>query len=113
LYEVDFDASGFEWIDYNDRDNSILSWIRRDRSGGFVVVVTNLTPIAREKYSIGVPVRGTYTELLNTDSERYGGSGITNNALRTTGHSHHGKADSLSLRLPGLATLIIKPDDGT
>jgi len=112
LYEVDFDARGFEWIDYNDRDNSILSWIRRDKSGGFVVVVSNLTPIAREKYSIGVPVSGTYTELLNTDSKQYGGSGIANNALQTTGHSQHGRPDSLSLRLPALATLILKISDG-
>jgi 1,4-alpha-glucan branching enzyme len=112
LYEVDFDAHGFEWIDYNDRDNSILSWIRRDKSGGFVVVISNLTPIAREKYSIGVPVSGTYTELLNTDSERYGGSGIANNALQTTGQSQHGRPDSLSLRLPALATLILKISDG-
>ena len=113
LHEVDFDASGFEWIDYSDRDNSILSWIRRDKSGGFVVVVTNLTPIAREKYSIGVPVPGTYTEILNTDCERYGGSGISNSVLQTTGQSQHGRPDSLSLRLPALATLIIKPNDGT
>ena len=112
LHEVDFDVSGFEWIDYNDRDNSILSWIRRDRSGGFVVVVTNFTPMTKEEYLVGVPVSGSYSELLNTDSERYGGSGLANNALRTTGHSHHGKADSLSLRLPGLATLIIKLNDG-
>ena len=108
LHEIDFNASGFEWIDYNDRENSILSWIRRDRSGGFVVIVANLTPIAREEYSIGVPSPGAYTELLNTDSERYGGSGISNTALQTTGHSQHGQADSLSLRLPGLATLIIE-----
>jgi 1,4-alpha-glucan branching enzyme len=112
LHEVDFDASGFEWIDYNDRDNSILSWIRRDRSGGFVVVVTNFTPMAKEEYLVGVPVSGSYSELLNTDSEKYGGSGLANNALRTTGHSQHGQADSLSLRLPGLATLIIKLKDG-
>jgi 1,4-alpha-glucan branching enzyme len=113
LHEVDFDASGFEWIDYSDRDNSVLSWIRRDRSGGFVVVVTNLTPIARENYSIGVPASGTYTELLNTDSERYGGSGISNAALQTTGQPQHGRPDSLILRLPALATLFIKPDNGT
>ena len=113
LHEIDFDASGFEWIDYNDRDSSILSWIRRDRSGGFVIVVSNFTPIAREKYSIGVPLPGTYTELLNTDNERYGGSGISNDALQTTEHPSHGRANSLSLRLPGLASIIIKPDDGT
>jgi 1,4-alpha-glucan branching enzyme len=113
LHQVDFDASGFEWIDYNDSDNSILSWIRRDRAGEFVIVVTNLTPIAREKYSIGVPVPGTYTELLNTDSVRYGGSGISNAVLESTGQSQHGRPNSLSLRLPALATLIFKLDDGT
>lgn len=113
LHQVDFDERGFEWIDYNDRDNSILSWIRRDRSGGFVVVVSNLTPMAKEDYRIGVPASGSYAEQLNTDNEKYGGSGISNDSLQTTGQSHHGRPDSLSLRLPALATLIIKPDDGT
>jgi 1,4-alpha-glucan branching enzyme len=68
--------------------------------------------MAKEEYLVGVPVSGSYSELLNTDSEKYGGSGLANNALRTTGHSQHGQADSLSLRLPGLATLIIKLNDG-
>jgi 1,4-alpha-glucan branching enzyme len=112
LYEIDFNAKGFEWINADDRDNSILSWIRRDRSGGFVVVVANFTPVARENYSIGVPQSGTYTERLNSDDKKYGGSGISNHSLQTTGHGHNNQADSLSIRLPALATLIIEIQDG-
>ena len=108
LYEIDFNSGGFEWIDYNDRDSSILSWIRRDRSGGFIVIIVNLTPIAREGYSVGVPVSGAYAEVFNTDNEAYGGSGIANHELHTTGHSQHGRPDSLKLRLPGLATLFVE-----
>jgi 1,4-alpha-glucan branching enzyme len=112
LYEIDFDGAGFEWIDYGDRDSSVLSWIRRDRSGGFVIVVSNFTPITRENYKLGVPVSGTYAERLNTDSERYGGSGAGNTDLRTTGQERHGRPDSINVRLPALATLILELDDG-
>ncbi len=113
LYEIDFSDAGFEWIDYSDRDNSILSWIRRDCSGGFVVVVCNFTPVARDNYSVGVPAAGTYTELLNTDKQRYAGSGISNDVLQSTGTPQHGKADSLEVQLPALATIILKLKDDT
>ncbi|MDH5621781.1 MAG: 1,4-alpha-glucan branching protein GlgB [Gammaproteobacteria bacterium] len=112
LYEIDFDSRGFEWIDWNDRDSSVLSWLRRDTSGGIVVAVTNLTPIVREHYRVGVPVAGAYEEILNTDGSQYGGSGIANTHIRTTARPHHGRADSLELRLPALATLYLKPVDG-
>ena len=112
LFEVDFDPAGFEWIDYGDSENSVLSWIRRDRHGGFVVIVCNLTPVARENYVVGVPVPGTYTELLNTDDERYGGSGIANGEVVSRAQAMHGHQDSLSLNLPGLATLILEIKHG-
>jgi 1,4-alpha-glucan branching enzyme len=112
LYEIDFDASGFEWLDWNDRDRSVLSWLRRDASGGFIIAVTNLTPIVRDHYRIGVPLGGDYVEIFNTDNERYGGSGLINGRLQTTAQSHHNRAESLELRLPALATLYIKPVNG-
>ncbi len=112
LYEIDFDANGFEWLDLNDRDRSVLSWLRRDAKGNVVIAVTNMTPIVRDHYRIGVPVGGEYIEVLNTDNERYGGSGLTNDRLQTTAQSHHGRPESLELRLPALATLFLKPATG-
>ncbi|MBT8099085.1 MAG: alpha amylase C-terminal domain-containing protein, partial [Gammaproteobacteria bacterium] len=110
LYSVDFAPDGFEWIDMNDRDNSILSWVRRDQSGQFVICVTNFTPVVRHDYRIGVPTAGRYRELINTDASDYGGSGISNSALQSESTQWHGRAHSLRLTVPALATLIIAPE---
>ena len=108
LYELDFSDSGFEWIEWSDRDNSILSWIRRDKSGEFVICITNFTPVVRNNYRIGVPQAGSYRELLNTDAQRYGGSGISNPAMTAEPVASHDRPHSLSLALPALATLILE-----
>ena len=107
LYEVDFSAAGFEWIDWDDRDNSILSWIRRDRSGGHIICVSNFTPIVRHGYHIGVADSGSYTEVMNTDAEIYGGSGIDNATIAAQEQGCHGKPYSLRLTVPPLATIIL------
>ncbi len=109
LYEVDFDGAGFEWIDYSDRDSSVLSWIRRDRHGGYVVCVVNLTPIVRHDYRIGVPSGGDFKMLINSDDEHYGGSGVGPGSLSADDSSSHGRSHSLGLTLPPLATLILQP----
>jgi 1,4-alpha-glucan branching enzyme len=107
LYEVDFSGEGFEWIDWDDRDNSVLSWLRRDASGKFVICVSNLTPIVRHDFRMGVPEDGTYHELLNTDDERYGGSGIGNTEMHAGQHGNHGRDYSIALTLPPLSTVIL------
>jgi 1,4-alpha-glucan branching enzyme len=107
LFEQDFTAEGFEWIDWEDRDNSVLAWIRRDRNGGFVVSVTNFTPVVRHDFRLGVPEEGTYRELLNTDDVRYGGSGVINPEIRCSAESAHGRPFSVKLSLPPLATIIL------
>ncbi len=112
LYELDFSHEGFEWIDWNDRDSSVLSWLRRDNSGNFVIAVCNLTPIIRENYRIGVPTGGSYREILNTDSGRFGGSDVTNDRITSSGVPQHDRPDSIELRLPALATLILRPENG-
>jgi len=109
LFEIDFAGAGFEWIEWSDRDNSILSWVRRDRSGGFVICITNFTPVVRHDFRIGVPETGDYRELINTDSEKYGGTGVHNPHLVTTSVGQHGRPHSLDLTLPALATLILQP----
>ena len=109
LYEVDFDGAGFEWIDYSDRDSSVLSWVRRDRHGGYVVCIVNLTPIVRHDYKVGVPSGGDFKLLINTDDEHYGGSGIGPGPLSADGSGSHGRPHSLSLTLPPLAMLMLQP----
>ena len=107
LYEVDFSDAGFEWISWDDRDNSVLSWLRRDASGNFVICVSNLTPIVRHDFRIGVPMSGTYRELINTDDERYSGSGIGNRDLEAVAVGDHGRDHSIALTLPALSTVIL------
>jgi len=107
LYERDFRADGFEWIDCNDRSQSVVSFCRH---GHFetLVVVFNFTPVPRPGYRIGVPAAGRYQVLLNSDSEEFGGSG--QNPAPTTAEETpwHGQAASLSLDLPGLTAVVLK-----
>jgi 1,4-alpha-glucan branching enzyme len=111
LHEVDFEPSGFEWIDWRDHDNSVFSWLRRDRAGELVLCVANFTPVIRYDYVVGVPVDGEYREVLNTDSSLYGGSNTGNfGAIAASEAESHGRAFSLRLTLPPLATLILKPE---
>ncbi len=109
LFEIDFTNEGFEWIAWDDSENSILSWIRHDRRGGHVVCLSNFTPVVRRNYRVGVPGPGTYRELVNTDAERYGGSGISNAEIKASACDSHGRDFSLTLTLPALATLILEP----
>ncbi len=107
LYEEDFSDRGFEWIDWEDRDNSILSWLRRDHHGGFVISVSNFTPVVRHDYALGVPEDGKYRELLNTDDLRYGGSGVTNPDIHCSKDGAHGRPRSIRISVPPLSTVII------
>jgi len=109
LYEVDFEPHGFEWIDCNDTAHSIISYIRRDKHGGFVVVVLNLTPVPREHYRLGVPQAGFYREVMNTDSEVYGGGNIGNaGGVKSEDFTCMNKPNSLQLNLPPLSCVILR-----
>ncbi len=109
LHQVDFDGSGFEWIDWDDRDSSVFSWLRRDREGSFVVCVSNFTPVVRHDYRIGLPAEGEFREILNTDDGKYGGSAQGNpGVLNTEPETCHGREHSLLLTLPPLATIILR-----
>ncbi|MBT8077169.1 MAG: 1,4-alpha-glucan branching protein GlgB [Gammaproteobacteria bacterium] len=109
LHQVDFTGSGFEWIEWSDRDNSILSWIRHDASGGMVVCISNFTPVVRHDFVVGVPRPGDYCEILNTDLARFGGSDVQNGRVTAAADGSHGRPHSLKLTLPALATLILEP----
>jgi 1,4-alpha-glucan branching enzyme len=110
LHEVDFEHHGFEWLDCNDAENSTLSYIRKDRQGGLVVVILNLTPVPRTGYRLGIPQRGQYREILNTDSEIYGGSNMGNAGLvYSEDVPWMDKPHSIVLTLPPLSCLVLQP----
>jgi 1,4-alpha-glucan branching enzyme len=111
LHEVDFEPAGFQWIDCNDSENSVVSFIRRARDASdFVTAIVNFTPVPRDGYRIGVPRGGEYLELVNSDSEAYGGSNLGNSGVVATEPiAAHGHTDSLRLNLPPLGFLILKP----
>jgi 1,4-alpha-glucan branching enzyme len=110
LHEIDFSGEGFEWLDWDDRDNSVFSWIRRDRSGGYVICITNFTPVTRYDYQIGIATRSPLKEIINTDAEKYGGSGTGNGVITPSEQEHYGKPFSACLTIPPLATLILLPE---
>jgi 1,4-alpha-glucan branching enzyme len=110
LHDLDFETSGFEWIDYWDSHNSVVSFIRKDREGrNVILVVCNNTPVPREKYDVGVPRPGTWIEVLNSDGKEYGGTGIGNlGNVRAKSASANGRPYSLSLSLPPLGAVFFK-----
>jgi 1,4-alpha-glucan branching enzyme len=112
LYEVDFEPAGFQWIDCNDSENSVVSLIRRSKDGReFLVALFNFTPVPRDGYRVGVPAAGSYAELLNSDAEAYGGSNQGNaGVVFSEPIAAHGHADSLRLNLPPLGFLLLKPN---
>jgi 1,4-alpha-glucan branching enzyme len=110
LYQVDFQGEGFRWIDCNDNENSVLSIVRYSRNrDDFVVMVFNFTPVPRAGYRIGVPASGWYIELLNSDSEFYGGSNLGNGGgIESEPVAAHGFDQSLRLMVPPLGFLLLK-----
>ena len=111
LHEVDFDPAGFQWIDCNDSENSVVSFIRRAKDGkDFLVAIANFTPVPRDGYRIGVPAGGPYLELVNSDSQVYGGGNVGNGGvIFTESIASHGHNHSLRLHLPPLGFLLLKP----
>jgi 1,4-alpha-glucan branching enzyme len=111
LHQCDFDFSGFQWIDCNDSDNSVVSLVRRGTNHeDFVVAVFNFTPVPRAGYVIGVPPAASYQELLNSDAEMYGGGNVGNGGVVVPQpNAAHGFEQSLRLTLPPLGVLLLKP----
>jgi len=110
LYELDHKPEGFRWIDQSNYDQSIFSFLRfgKDKTD-FCVVIINMTPNPYSHYKIGVPEKGKYEEILNSDKEIYGGSNIYNGAiLETSDNFSHGFQQSISINISPLAISIIK-----
>jgi 1,4-alpha-glucan branching enzyme len=114
LYELDFSSMGFAWVDCNDSDQSVLSFIRRGNTrDDIVIVVCNFTPVTRFHYRVGVPRGGFWRELLNSDAREYGGSGHGNlGGVEATSIPYHGRPYSLNITLPPLATVFLKNGEG-
>ncbi len=112
LNAADFSPEGFEWLGPPDAENSVIGFYRHNP--GFdqdtVLVVLNLTPVLRENYRVGVPISGKWKEILNTDAQTYWGSGVGNlGQVHTDAVPAQGRLQSLSLRLPPLAAIFLRP----
>jgi 1,4-alpha-glucan branching enzyme len=111
LHQQDFSPEGFEWIDCNDTQSSVICFLRKARDPRDVVlVVCNFTPVVRENYRVGVPFAGAWRECLNSDAPLYGGSGQGNfGGAEAVPLPAHGRYQSLTLRLPPLGVLFLRP----
>jgi 1,4-alpha-glucan branching enzyme len=108
LHQHDFDWQGFEWIDCHDSAQSVLSFLRKS-DDDFIITLLNFTPVPRENYRIGVPEPGCYYEVLNSDSEYYGGGNIGNaEEIWSEAIPWMGQEQSVSVTLPPLAALILR-----
>jgi 1,4-alpha-glucan branching enzyme len=109
LYRHEFDWKGFEWIDCHDAQQSVISYARKGLDDELMVVVLNFTPVARHDYRIGVPLPGSYREVLNSDSAAYGGSnaGTGDTLLLSEELPWMNRSHSLLLALPPLAAIIL------
>lgn len=109
LYKINNSPEGYEWIDYNDAENSVLSFIRKSQQE-YLVVVLNFSPVVRNDYRIGVPENVDYLEVLNSDRSQFGGSDVTNSDLiKVDEIVAHGRGHSISITLPPLAGILLKP----
>lgn len=112
LWEVDYSWEGFSWISHDDNSQSIIAFRRIDKSGEETVIVCNFVPVTRHDYLIGIPEKGSYRVVLDTDAEEFGGNGV----LKSEGKTHfrtkaipmHGYDNSISLTLPALSVLYLR-----
>lgn len=113
LYKNNYSPEGFEWIDFNDTSNSVISWIRK-AGGKELIFICNFTPVVIQNYRIGVPHQGYYHCLLNSDESKYGGSNVVNEAIiESAPISRHGRMHTVSLVLPPLAAMVIEWQGGS
>ena len=111
LWQQDDSYDGFEWIDFHDADNSVVSFVRKSHEGEMIVFIVNATPIVRHNYRLGVPRPGFYREVINTDAETYGGSNVGNlGGVQSEAVNWMGREQSILIQLPPLGTVAFKLD---
>uniref|UniRef100_A0A7C3J3R3 1,4-alpha-glucan branching enzyme n=1 Tax=Candidatus Methanomethylicus mesodigestus TaxID=1867258 RepID=A0A7C3J3R3_9CREN len=108
LWEADFSPSGFQWVDFRDWEASTISFLRKSGDGDLVLAAFNFTPVPRFNYVVGVPRMGTWREVLNSDAQIYGGSGLGNLGKVEAKSGSHGMPHSLSITLPPLGCVYFK-----
>ena len=105
MWQVDYSWEGFQWIVPDDNQQSVVIFLRRDAAGKMVLIACNFNPVLRENYQLGVPVAGTYKELLNSDDAKYGGTDVHNAPVRSVKGAMHGFDQHISITLPPLSTV--------
>ena len=115
LYVHNYSPDGFEWVDFNDSNNSVLCWLRKGNTPEETLLfVANFTPMVHHNYRIGAPLRGRYSEVFNSDNTAFNGSGVGNTAvLETAPIAQHGRKYSLCLTLPPLGLIALKYSSDT
>lgn len=110
LYELDHLEEGFEWIDVNNHEQSVFSFIRKGKNGDILIIICNFTGETYSNYRIGVPKEGTYREILNSNSEPFGGTGFINKSvLKADGIPFHGKPFSIKMKIPPFGISVLRP----
>jgi 1,4-alpha-glucan branching enzyme len=109
LHRRDHDGDGFAWLSWQDQQSSVLSFVRKD-GAEHAIVLLNFTPVPRDGYRVGVPGRGRYREILNSDSSYYGGSNVGTPAATAEDVPCMGYAQSIVVTLPPLAGIVLVPD---
>jgi 1,4-alpha-glucan branching enzyme len=110
LHARDCEGEGFEWLVADDHEHSVFAWIRKAPGANPVAVVSNFTPVPRPNYGLPLPHAGRWREVLNSDAEHYGGSGIGNMGAVTAVSGATGTGAFVSL--PPLATIVLEYDPG-
>ncbi len=105
FWEVDYSWEGFQWVVPDDSTQSVIAFLRRNAAGEMILVVCNFNPVQRDSYQMGVPAAGSYKELLSSDDERFGGSGVHNKTVRSHKEPLHGFEQSITVTLPAMSTV--------
>ncbi|SCJ39964.1 1%2C4-alpha-glucan branching enzyme GlgB [uncultured Flavonifractor sp.] len=109
LWDLDFSWEGFQWICADDNQNNCASFLRKDSKGDFILAVCNFSPVHRPGYRLGVPYRGTYQCVFNSDDERFGGSGLGDKEpLSSEDIPMHGQDQSLVIDIPPMSGVIYR-----
>jgi 1,4-alpha-glucan branching enzyme len=108
LWENDDSWNGFSWISNDDYKQSVIAFRRIDDEGNEIIAVCNFVPVERRDYKIGVPQKGRYKLVFNSDAVEFGGTGVTEKSFRTTHYAMHGFEESISLTLAPLSVIYLK-----
>jgi 1,4-alpha-glucan branching enzyme len=108
LWQIDVMTDGFQWLIGDDGAGNTLAFARWAEDGSCLISVTNFSPVPHEHYRLPIPANGQWREILNTDDQRYGGSGVTNSSLRLVKEEHRGQPFSIVMKLPPLATVWLE-----